>query len=236
MNATVAPSLLGSIKIFGRQPKVFDLLAASPLIIWTIACLAWQWNDLIPHVGKNGSSAIDPVTAIDLVSRLLRFLFAGLLITLVVVRRTPIKRQQSIYRRTIAFFGCYIGIAAQAFPVETSISWLAVLSACLVIFGVTFSIYSLLSLGRSISIMPESRKLVTSGPYSVIRHPLYLGEQVAVIGIALQARSSWVLAVLVLQFCCQLYRMTYEEEILTETFPEYLAYAKQTARLIPWLY
>ena len=236
MNAALAPTLLGSIKIFGRKPKAFDLLSASPLIIWTMVCLAYQWGDFAHDVSKFSFSGLETLAAFDLLSRLCRFLFAALLITLLIVRRTPIKRQQSISRRAIAFFGCYVGIAAQIFPVSTSVPWIAAVSAWLVIFGMLFSIFSLLWLGGSISIMPESRKLVTSGPYSVIRHPLYVGEQVAALGIALQARSSWVLAVLVLQFCCQMYRMMYEEEILTETFPEYVDYSKNTARLIPWLY
>jgi protein-S-isoprenylcysteine O-methyltransferase Ste14 len=236
MNATVAPTFLGSIKIFGRQPKVHDLLAASPLIIWSAVCLVWQWGDFVSDISKFSLSGIEPLAAVDFLSRLTRFLFAALLIALLLVRRTPIKRQQSITRRAVAFFGCYVGIAAQIFPVSTTVPWIAVASACLVIFGMSFSTYSLWWLGRSFSIMPESRKLVTTGPYSIIRHPLYVGEQVAVLGIALQARSTWVLAVLVLQFCCQYYRLIYEEEILTNTFPEYEAYAKDTARLIPWLY
>ena len=236
MSATLAPSFLDSIKIFGRRPKAYDLLAASPLILWSAFCLAYQWPDFARDIGQLGFTRTDTLAAFDLLSRFCRFLFAALLIALLIVRRTPIKRQQSIAKRIIAFFGCYVGIAAQIFPVSTTVPWIAVMSAWLVIFGMSFSTFSLLWLGGSISIMPESRKLVTSGPYSVIRHPLYVGEQVAVIGIALQARSTWVLAVLVLQFCCQFYRMMYEEEILTETFPEYLEYAQNTARLIPWLY
>lgn len=152
------------------------------------------------------------------------------------VRRTPIKRHQSVSKRVIAFFGCYVGIGAQIMPITPSVPWVAVLSTFLIVFGMSFAIYSLLWLGRSISIMPESRKLVTGGPYSLVRHPLYVGEQLAVVGVALQCRSAWVLAVLMLQFCCQLYRMMYEEQILAETFPEYKNYAEQTARLIPWLY
>jgi len=236
MNTTFAPSVSGSIKIFGRQPKVYDLLAASPLIVWTAVCFAFQWHDFARDLGKFGSGGFAPLATVDLLSRVTRFLFAGLLVSLLTVRRTPINTQLSWTRRIIAFFGCYVGIAAQIFPVSTSTPWIAITSACLVVFGMSFAIYSLMYLGRSISIMPQSRKLVTGGSYSLVRHPLYVGEQIAVVGVALQARSSWVLAVLLLQFCCQLYRMMYEEEILTETFPEYMAYAKETARLIPWLY
>jgi protein-S-isoprenylcysteine O-methyltransferase Ste14 len=213
MAITTSPSksFLESIRFFGRQPRAYDLFAASPLLIWYGACLAYQWPGMVRDIGQIDLVHIAPLAALDLLS-------------------------QSVSKRVIAFFGCYVGIGAQIMPITPSAPWITVLSTFLIVFGMTFAIYSLLWLGRSISIMPESRKLVTGGPYSLVRHPLYVGEQLAVVGVALQCRSAWVLAVLMLQFCCQLYRMMYEEQILTDTFPEYRDYAEQTARLIPWLY
>jgi protein-S-isoprenylcysteine O-methyltransferase Ste14 len=43
-------------------------------------------------------------------------------------------------------------------------------------------------------------------------------------------------AAIVLQFCSQLYRMNYEEDILAKSFPEYKDYMAHTSRFIPWLY
>ena len=45
------------------------------------------------------------------------------------------------------------------------------------------------SVGRSVSVMPEARKLVTSGLYRHIRRPLYLVEEIGVLGLFLQFRS-----------------------------------------------
>src|SRR6202012_6214855 len=108
-----APTFVRSIKIFGREPKVYDLVAAAPLIVWTVVSLIWQWGDFVHDISKLADVGCAPLAAIDLLSRVARFLFAILLIALLLVRRTPIKKQQSIVRRVVAFFGCYVNIAAQ---------------------------------------------------------------------------------------------------------------------------
>ena len=106
-------------------------------------------------------------------------------------------------------------------------------STVLLLAGNYLCVVVLLHLGRSISIMAEARRLVTSGPYGVIRHPLYLAEQVAIIGIFLQFLSWQAALVLLAHFIFQIRRMLNEERVLTETFPEYRDYANRTARLIP---
>jgi len=84
--------------------------------------------------------------------------------------------------------------------------------------------------------MSEARKLVIGGPYSIVRHPLYLGEQLALVGVALQYMSPVAFALLALQFSFQIYRMGFEEQVLSDAFPEYAAYKARTARLIPGIY
>jgi len=41
---------------------------------------------------------------------------------------------------------------------------------------------------------------------------------------------------IILQFACQIRRMNNEEIVLTDVFPQYSAYKKRTARIIPGLY
>jgi protein-S-isoprenylcysteine O-methyltransferase Ste14 len=78
--------------------------------------------------------------------------------------------------------------------------------------------------------------LVVSGPYAVIRHPLYLGEGVALVGLTLQFLSLSALLILMLQCACQVVRMNNEEQVLLRTFPQYGTYMIRTARLIPHVY
>ena len=89
---------------------------------------------------------------------------------------------------------------------------------------------------RSFSLMAEARRLVTDGPYAYIRHPLYLGEAAAMLGLMLQFVSPLALGIAAVQLAFQLERMKNEEQILSEMFPEYSAYMQRTARLVPGLY
>jgi protein-S-isoprenylcysteine O-methyltransferase Ste14 len=102
--------------------------------------------------------------------------------------------------------------------------------------GMSFAVYALLWLGRSISVMSEARRLVTGGPYGLVRHPLYLGEETALVGIALQFVSPAAIAVLAMQIGFQLYRMHFEEQVMRAAFPEYDDYAQRVKRIIPGIY
>jgi apolipoprotein N-acyltransferase len=88
-------------------------------------------------------------------------------------------------------------------------------------------------LGKSFSILPEARKLVTGGPYAYVRHPLYSVEIITILGTALQfaAPWSWIIAVIVVVLLW--IRSHFEEQVLEQTFPEYAAYRARTKRFIP---
>lgn len=229
-------SSAGAVEFFGRRAKLRDLLAASPLIVWYAGYLFYQWIYIGQDFNALHSDGAKIILVMNLLAKALMFAFGILLICLLVVRRTPLRRPKSWAPRIIAFMGCYVGIGGLAMPINPPPSPWLFSSMLLIVGGTAFGFYSLMWLGRSVSIMPESRKLVTSGPYSLIRHPLYLGEQTALVGVALQCTTLWPKLLLVLQFICQLYRMRYEEQILTESFPEYADYARHTARILPWLY
>jgi len=113
---------------------------------------------------------------------------------------------------------------------------LGALSTGLILCGNAFAIAVLFRLGRSFSVMAEARGLVTGGIYRHIRHPLYLAEEIAAVGCAIQFFSLWALLLLCMQLGFQLRRMTNEERVLERRFPEYARYRQTTARLIPGIY
>lgn len=108
----------------------------------------------------------------------------------------------------------------------------------LLIAGLGFAVWARIYLGSNWG-MPMTQKqepeLVTTGPYRFVRHPIYSGLLIAVVGTALITNIYWfiVLGVIGAYF---IYSATVEERLLTSTFPEaYPRYKATTKMLIPFL-
>jgi protein-S-isoprenylcysteine O-methyltransferase Ste14 len=102
--------------------------------------------------------------------------------------------------------------------------------------GTGWSVWSLRSLGRSVSVLAQARDLVDTGPYQWIRHPLYAGEIVSSLGLAAASGKLAALAIW-LGFCVlQAYRALREEQLLVQALPAYRGYQARTAALLPGLF
>jgi protein-S-isoprenylcysteine O-methyltransferase len=115
---------------------------------------------------------------------------------------------------------------------------LAALAAALCFFGILLAIWARLQLGRNWSPAPalkEKHELVTSGPYKRIRHPIYTGIIMAMLGSAL-ASPAW-LVVLIVFTAVFVWRVHVEEGLMMKEFPNhYLEYKKHTWALVPWVW
>jgi protein-S-isoprenylcysteine O-methyltransferase Ste14 len=99
--------------------------------------------------------------------------------------------------------------------------------------GEAFTVAGMLSLGRSFSIFSEVRELRTSGLYRWVRHPLYLGEMVAVWGYVLAWSAPWAIGCALLFTALQSWRARVEERRLLAFHPEYADYRRRTGFLWP---
>lgn len=172
----------------------------------------------------------------DVLARVGVLMFFVLAALLVVVRMRPVSKAHGLQPRLSALAGSFLLMSMALFPRHDLSIGLNLLSAGLMFLGHLFAVYALAWLGRSFSIMAEARRLVTEGPYALVRHPLYAAEVIAAIGLFLQYASPWTALLMVVSLAFQLQRMRNEERILGATFTEYAAYAARTRRLIPGLY
>ena len=79
-------------------------------------------------------------------------------------------------------------------------------------------------------------RIVTYGPYSYIRHPLYLANILQGVGYILTSGSLWVLLFAAYGIVALIRSLVREESYLAKNFPEYEPYRAKTSRLIPFIY
>ena len=110
---------------------------------------------------------------------------------LVLVRDKPVLKSRGVLPRVFGFAGTFAGVGILQLPVAALGHGMQILAAILVGVGSLGSFFVLWRLGKSFSIMPEARTLVTGGPYAYARHPLYGVEIITIIGTALQFAQPW---------------------------------------------
>ena len=90
-------------------------------------------------------------------------------------------------------------------------------------------------LPRLDDLLKAGHELVTTGPYAQVRHPIYAGTLLAMIGSVL-VLSPWWLLILVVNGAQFVYAARKEEKLMLRTFPdEYAGYMRRTWMLIPFV-
>lgn len=110
------------------------------------------------------------------------------------------------------------------------------LADALVACGTAWALWSLRSLGPNVSVIPQARNVADRGPYRWVRHPLYVGEMVSSLGVALAANSDAAIGLWLAMCALQVYRATREEQVLLQALPAYRSYRSRTAALLPGVF
>jgi protein-S-isoprenylcysteine O-methyltransferase Ste14 len=121
---------------------------------------------------------------------------------------------------------------------QTRSALLGMIGVALCAAGVGLMVAARIHLGRNWG-MPISRKenpeLVTSGPYACVRHPIYGGIILAMLGTTIGASVFWAVPLLLFSPYF-VYAARREENIMITQFPEqYPAYMRRTQMLLPYL-
>jgi protein-S-isoprenylcysteine O-methyltransferase Ste14 len=163
------------------------------------------------------------------------------------VKKTAHRKRSWASGLGIALVGVGVGVLAQApglapflqrswFPRSFALDAIAI---ALCIAGLAFAIVARAYLGSNWSSQPalkEGHELVTSGPYRYVRHPIYTGILLALLGTVLPMSAIFA-AIWIAALVTFLVRIRIEEALMTRQFPDqYPYYKRRTKRLIPFLW
>lgn len=159
--------------------------------------------------------------------------------------RTQPQSPHLFLRRFVKFLkgGAFVFLAVQTlfldlFPISDSPAPLRIIGTVLYVVGFATAVTGRLQLGdnwvdlEDYGVLPE-QSLVTTGIYRYLRHPMYTGDALLLVGLELSLNSWLVLGVAVplLVICRQ---VVAEEALLSRSFPDYTAYCVRTKRFIPF--
>jgi protein-S-isoprenylcysteine O-methyltransferase Ste14 len=138
----------------------------------------------------------------------------------------------------VVFVFVRLGVFRGSHGVHTD-PWREALGLVLFGLGLAFAIWARVHIGRNWGTpMTQKREpeLVTSGPYRLVRHPIYSGILLAGFGTGLALSWFWLI-VLVLPVIYFVYAATVEERYLTTQFPEaYPEYKRHSKMLVPYVF
>jgi protein-S-isoprenylcysteine O-methyltransferase Ste14 len=179
-------------------------------VIWIAFLVYWQ----IKAADTKTTQRLEPAA-----SRILRVLIFLIAITLLSIPRIPLP-----------------WLYAQLWPQGYWSFWLG---AAVNVGGLLFAVWARVHLGRNWSrsvTIKQGHELITTGPYAVVRHPIYTGILTGFLGTAIAISQVRGVIVVVLIFFVFWLKLRMEEEWMRSQFGEtYATYARQTAALVPYL-
>lgn len=118
-------------------------------------------------------------------------------------------------------------------------AWVSVLGNVLVALGlfIDLLVFRENSFGGSTVETFEGQKVISTGPYALVRHPMYFGVLIMVPGVPLALGSWWGLAIMALVVPGLIWRILDEEKLLKKDLPGYTEYTQKVHyRLLPGLW
>lgn len=186
--------------------------------------------------GSKVASTSALVTALHVAYQVLMTVFYLMVLFFLLTRNSASARSGRIAPTVAAYIGSFLPFLF-AFAGGSEVSeGLALFAVGLMTLGMVFTVWSLMTLGKSFGVEPQVRTLVQDGPYRLIRNPLYVGEMVTLIGAVCFSPTLLKTAILVVLAAVQAYRAIQEEQLLADNLPEYAAYKLRTTRFVPGLF
>jgi protein-S-isoprenylcysteine O-methyltransferase Ste14 len=179
-------------------------------VVWIAFLLYWR----IMAAGTKATQRLEPAA-----SRILRALAFLVAIALFFVDRIPIP-------------WLYKGFLPQGF-------WTFWLGAAITVAGLLFAVWARLHLGANWSrdvTIKQDHQLITSGPYALVRHPIYTGILAGFAGSVIALGQMRGIVAFVLIFAALWYKLRLEEQWMREQFgATYQMYARRVSALVPFI-
>ncbi|MGA2894238.1 MAG: methyltransferase [Xanthobacteraceae bacterium] len=224
---------VGTLRRRLDQSAIYDWAMRCPIVAYSLFILArdvFAFSQQLQH-DPGLFERFDGNVAV--LARLSQWMFVILLSLLPLFRLRPIAKSEDMLPRIGALVA--VCLPLMFMQLERAPASLAFNLPALAVglFANVMAVVTVSFLGRSLSVMPEARRLVESGPYSIVRHPLYLCEMLGIGAVFLQYRSLPAAGLLLLATALQVKRARWEENVLARAFPDFAAYRSRTSFLIP---
>ena len=139
--------------------------------------------------------------------------------------RTP-PRSTTVNARTIAATAGMLFLPCFMRPVGASSGGLALSGLAFELFGIALTQVARVYMGRSFGILPANRGVISKGPFSLIRHPIYFGWIVLSIGYAMSYPTARNILLILVTLPFMVWRIEQEETHLSED-PDYRTYEQR---------
>jgi protein-S-isoprenylcysteine O-methyltransferase Ste14 len=104
-------------------------------------------------------------------------------------------------------------------------------------FFAVFLVFRENSFASAVIRVGKRQKVIATGPYALVRHPMYAGAFVLLLGMPFALGSGWALIPVLFLFIVIVIRLLEEEKFLSKKLPGYKAYCRETPyRLVPYLW
>src|SRR5260221_113078 len=168
----VRPSVADARLIRAQDTKLYDAVAALPLMLWFAYCTLQLLPTLANDAATIGSGTATLHVWVRFPSLLAAAAYNLLLVYLLVVRDKPVRKSTGALPRLCGSVGTFLSLGLLQLSVAPLGLGMQVLAAALIGVGSLLSFRVAYRLGKFFSVMPGARTLVTDGPYSFTPHPL----------------------------------------------------------------
>ena len=149
--------------------------------------------------------------------------------------------QKIIQTTTAIGFAAILVVSAldHRFAWTPSPSYVSLAGEVLVVLGflIVFLVYKENTFASATIELAPDQKVISTGPYKLVRHPMYMGAFLLLVGIPFSLGSWWGLFVVALMMPVLIWRLIAEEKFLAKKLPGYMEYQKTVRyRLVPFVW